>query len=118
MEPTQEWQNLADHSILYDFSGVHLKNYFYTFEDTEVDETSQFVEIYRAFGNRRIVKKTSICWLLRKESKKLSSDRLLRVQAPQPNINKSSRTSKYVNKIRSLPRKKMIRKVNSRLYKK
>lgn len=45
------------------------------------NETSSYAEIQTAGGKSVIVKKTSLCWLLRNESRKLSSDRLLRVKS-------------------------------------
>lgn len=62
-----------------DFKNIALKNYAEQKIDTII-ETSPFIEF--VFGSKRIViKKTSFCWLLREDVRKLSNDRLLRVQA-------------------------------------
>lgn len=57
-----------------------LKNYADKIDKSTISETSSYVEIE---GNKRrlVFKKTSICWLLGKNSYKCSSDRLLRVRA-------------------------------------
>lgn len=57
-----------------------LKNYSYKFGNRPVDETGPYVEVYNSRSKRIIVKKTSLCWMLSKDSPKLSSDRLLRVK--------------------------------------
>lgn len=59
---------------------LHLKNYANKFGDQPVDKTSTYVEIPDC-DERFIVKKTSLCWLLRRETIKSSSDRLLRVMS-------------------------------------
>lgn len=67
-------------------NAVQLKNYDTKFENQNVPETSSYVEVFTNTKKRLIVKKTSLCWLLRKDQSKLSSDRLLRVRAPvKPN---------------------------------
>lgn len=58
-----------------------LPNYANKFIDEKISECSPFVEVFLKNGNRVIVKKTSLCWLLRPEILRLSSDRLRRVQA-------------------------------------
>lgn len=63
-----------------------LKNFAQIFGENEVDISSPYVEIQISDPYRRlIVKKTSLCWLLRKSSPKLSSDRLLRVRNNEGN---------------------------------
>lgn len=65
------------------FRNIVLKNYHNRFENSVVDECSPYVELPR-FGTKRIVlKKSSLCWLLRDEYCKLSSDRLERVKAKE-----------------------------------
>lgn len=61
------------------FKNIQLKN-FADKLDKEIDATGPYVEIKTDDGKRIVVKKISLCWLWRPESKKLSSDRLLRVQ--------------------------------------
>lgn len=69
-----------------------LKNFAYKFENKGIEETSLYLEVLG--GKKRIVvKKTSVCWLFRKEYHKLSSDRKLRVMA-SVNVNKRKKTLK------------------------
>lgn len=64
---------------LSDFENIALKN-FAQKKPEPITETSPYTEF--CFGsNRIVVKKTSLCWLLRDDVKKLSNDRLLRVRA-------------------------------------
>lgn len=60
-----------------------LKNYDYKFIDGKESENSSFVEVFRDNSKQKriVVKKTSLCWLLRKEHVRLSSDRFERVKA-------------------------------------
>lgn len=44
-----------------------------------VDEKSPFVIVVDGKGNEKVVRKSSVCWLLSKDKYKLSSDRLVRV---------------------------------------
>lgn len=60
-------------------SGSTLKNYAYKFEENSVPETSSYVE-FDCEDWRCVFKKTSVCWFLRKESYKCSSDRNVRVR--------------------------------------
>lgn len=59
--------------------GSKLKNFADTTDLSELDETGPYVNIPNE-SVLRIVKKTSVCWLLRKDCRRLSSDRLIRVQ--------------------------------------
>lgn len=63
-----------------DLSNIQLKDYTEKLKDLAVDYTSQYVEILRDDGEKIIVKKTSLCWALRSDRHKLSSDRLERVK--------------------------------------
>lgn len=76
---------------------IQLKNYESRLEGQCVDEKSSYVEACRSKGRRIIVRKTSLCWLLREEGFKLSSDRLQRVKAPVEQ-NRMSKTKKCKNK--------------------
>lgn len=67
--------------VLLQLRGTLLKNYSEKFEKKCIEETSPYTEIFRAKGKRLVVKKTSLCWLLRKDWQKISADRLQRVQA-------------------------------------
>lgn len=62
---------------------VCLKNYAYKFIDKRVDENSPYVDLFPSNSLKYVVKKTSLCWLLRPDTSKLSSDRLLRVRGVQ-----------------------------------
>lgn len=61
------------------FKNIQLKNFSDKLNE-EINATGPYVEILTDDGQRIVVKKTSLCWLWSPESKKLSSDRLLRVQ--------------------------------------
>lgn len=60
-------------------SVLRLKNFAQKFESEEVATTGSFLEIPHC-KRKFVVKKSSLCWLLRKETPKLSSDRLMRVR--------------------------------------
>lgn len=63
---------------LSDLKSICLKNFP---TKTEIDENSPFVELhFKNQTHRTVVKKTSLCWLLRKDWQKISNDRLRRVQ--------------------------------------
>lgn len=60
-------------------NGITLKNFAST--KVCVDETSPLIELFFENNTKRIVvKKSSFVWLLRKDWRRMSSDRLLRVQ--------------------------------------
>lgn len=65
---------------LYQLKGITLQNFAGKFKNKTIDERSSFVEIFANQRKRIVVKKSSLCWMLRKDWTKLSSDRLLRVQ--------------------------------------
>lgn len=44
-----------------------------------IDEKSPFVVVVDGKGNEKVVRKSSVCWLLSMDKHKLSSDRLVRV---------------------------------------
>lgn len=71
---------------------LSLKNYEHKFVDDDLNETSSYVEVFRDnFKQKRmIVKKTSLCWLLRDDCVRLSSDRLERVKADMKIKNKKT----------------------------
>lgn len=60
---------------------MSLKNYSETITSVEINELSPYVEIIWK-DRRMVLKKSSMCWLLREEPYKLSSDRLRRVMNP------------------------------------
>lgn len=55
---------------------IHLK----TYEVANLPESSPFVKVLNSEGEVSIIKKSALCWLLRSENSKISSDRLQRVQ--------------------------------------
>lgn len=83
--------------VLSQLRKVNLPNYAEKFHDIEIDESSSYPEV---FGGRRIVlKKSSLCWLLRKNETKLSSDRIQRVKNGF-NIKKTRKRSIKKNKFK------------------
>lgn len=71
-------------SILSRLRSVCLRNYSDNFENKSVCESSPYTEV--SGGSKRlIIKKTSLCWLLRQNEGKLSSDRLKRVHSSAGN---------------------------------
>lgn len=86
-----------------DLKNIKLNDYTGKLKQDVNNESSSYVEIESYGGKNIIVKKTSLCWLLRKESRKLSSDRLLRVRG-----NGKKRTYKQINEaaLRKGPKQK------------
>lgn len=77
-----DWYNLPEGKInrpLPAFAHIKLKDYSAQMKDEKIEETSPYVELH-CINKRMIVKKTSLCWLLRTDACKLSSDRLVRVR--------------------------------------
>lgn len=74
--------NIRENIAEFDLSNIKLKDFTGKLKDTDIDSISPYVEIMNNYGERTIVKKTSLCWLLREDCRKLSSDRLLRVRNP------------------------------------
>lgn len=66
--------------VLPDMKNIQLKDYTGKYKRKNIGERSPYVEMQNTDGKRILVKKTSLCWLLREESQKLSSDRLQRVK--------------------------------------
>lgn len=61
------------------FNNIQLKNFADKLSG-EIEANGPYVEIITDDNKRIVVKKMSLCWLWRPESRKLSNDRLLRVQ--------------------------------------
>lgn len=78
-----------------DLSNIQLKDHTGELKQRSVDHQSPYVEISREDGRLIIVKKTSLCWALRSERHKLSSDRLERVKY-RTNTNQPLAKSKQV----------------------
>lgn len=105
--------NTLDLSRLRFLLNLCLKNYADKFKDQIVNETSSFIEIPYC-KKRFVVRKTSLCWLFRTESNKLSSDRLLRVRGPvnaeRKNARKKFKPLKIHSVINTLPKRKICKK--------
>lgn len=103
--------------LLHACGALHLKNYAYKFGNQPVDETSTYVEIPN-WDERFVVKKTSLCWILRKETIKSSSDRLLRVMGgPQrkKNYNKKIKPFAKYTSTQSISLKKCKNKIKRKM---
>lgn len=61
---------------------LSLKDYSKELNRSTLNENSPYVVVPYGTGKQKIVRKTSLCWLLREEHIKISSDRLMRVRAP------------------------------------
>lgn len=61
------------------FGHIELKDYSTQMQNKKIEETSPYVELH-CINKRMVVKKTSLCWFLRTDARKLSSDRLVRVR--------------------------------------
>lgn len=72
--------------IINQLSTIRLKNYAEKFKLKKVNDSSSFTEIPNS-KRRIIVKKSSLCWLLREEVPKLSSDRKERVKSNHVPLN-------------------------------
>lgn len=70
--------------MLKDYS---LNQFEKTSENKSLDEKSSFVCVVDEKGNEKIVRKSSVCWLLSKDKHKLSSDRLVRVAERDYSVN-------------------------------
>lgn len=84
-------------------ANLKLKNFAHLFPNGPLEDTSSYVDI-PGYKKRFICKKTSYCWLLRKESPKLSSDRLLRVRGARNTKKPSKARVHHYNKKTSAPR--------------
>lgn len=89
----------------FDFEHIKLKNFSEKCDD-EIDNDSGFVEVFRNEYNRIVVKKTSLCWFLRNDYAKLSSDRLERVKANTRN----KKNNTHIYNLRSFSKKNKMRK--------
>lgn len=75
-----ERKTIYPQQILSQLTSVQLKNYADLFENKVVPEESPYTEIHSS-KRRIVIKKMSLAWLLRKNSSRLSSDRLQRVKS-------------------------------------
>lgn len=90
-----------------DIQNVQLINYVDQVKYEDITETSPYVEIRSE--NRLVAKKTSLVWYLRKDSQKLSSDRLLRVQ----NGHNKNMGTKKKKKLNRMAVRRYIRRMNT-----
>lgn len=77
-----------------DLKNIQLKNYARNILPDKITNTSPYVVIKTNTIKQLVVKKTSLCWLLGKESIKMSNDRLVRVQYSLTNAKKSKQKKK------------------------
>lgn len=97
---------------------IRLKNYAEKFLNKPVEETSSYTEIFGA-EKRIIVKKSSLSWLLRTNSPKLSSDRSERVKATSNIYKKKNnyKRKKRVNHFSTVILKKFCKPIKNIKYK-
>lgn len=86
-----------------DLNNIKLRDYSGKLNAVDIGPTSPYVEILDDYGKQTITRKTSLCWLLRNDCQKLSSDRMVRVRAE-----KSSRVKCSLTDIK--PKKKLKHK--------
>lgn len=65
-----------------DLNNIKLKDFSGTLNETNIDSTSPYVVMQNDFGETSIVKKMSLCWLLRGDVYRVSSERSDRVRNP------------------------------------
>lgn len=79
-EDDSEYNDVIEDLYVASSGPLHLK----TYQVANLTESSPFVQVADGNGTPCIIKKSSLCWLLRSEDSKISSDRLLRVQQDSP----------------------------------
>lgn len=84
-----------------EFESLLLPNYSDKFIEKDVPESSQYAKVFLSNGTRSIVKKGALCWLLRPNPNKLSSDRLHRVQAKTSVNQKTKLKTKIAKKFKT-----------------
>lgn len=86
---------------------IALTDYSKKFDEApEVD--SIYVEVFcGSQQKRKVIKKSSLCWMLRADTYKLSNDRLQRVRTGLRNKKKQKQPLKYVSRQHKLIQKKM-----------
>lgn len=78
-----DWYYLPDEKVdrpLPKFDSLNLRDFSSEFEGKDIPETSSYVEV-SCTRKKMVVQKISLCWFLRDDVQKLSSDRLKRVKA-------------------------------------
>lgn len=97
MDVDQEKNNqLLSPSI--QLKSLALKDFSEKFPNQPIDDTSVYLEVKLPGVKRRVVKKRSLCWLLRKDNHKLSSDRIIRVRGADKSKCNPKRTVKLKTK--------------------
>lgn len=81
MKPPKKCKKPIRHEPLIIHS-LYLKSFGHKIPIENINEYSPYVVVECSDGKQIVVKKTSLCWLLRKDHTKLSSDRIYRVRAP------------------------------------
>lgn len=97
-----------------DLKNIQLKNYANKVKRDDIDGVGPYIEIKCSDNKKVVVKKTSFCWLLGTETKKVSNDRLRRVM----HTNKESRLKKQIqqNSLHFPRYKKRIMKKQNKKY--
>lgn len=90
LKPINRFKNI-------NLNNIALKNYA---DKQNISESSPYVEIPNS-NKKTVVRKTSLCWLLRSECVKLSSDRLLRVMTYNKKVYKAKKQNLNHKKIYS-----------------
>lgn len=79
-EKDDEWETEDEDEQIPILGNIELKDFSYKFEESP-DPKSAYVEILCGkYERRKVLKKSSLCWLLREETQRISSDRLQRVR--------------------------------------
>lgn len=105
-EELNESTDSIEFMLAHDFKNIQLKNYENKVKAEEVDETGPYVVVSYQLDKQIVLKKTSLCWLLATECKKLSSDRLYRVMTSTKGSQSKSKARKK-NRILTYPQKCM-----------
>lgn len=112
-EDDDEWIDFDDSdSVPPLMDSITLTDYSKKFPDAP-NENSIYVEVFcRSYDNRKVIKKSSLCWLLREDVYKLSNDRLQRVQT------KLQKNKQKMKSLKNVPRKrKIIFKIQKKIRK-
>lgn len=81
IDSTVTENNVQDEDLLKLFSDANLKQYAEKIDPEKVDETNPYVKVRNKNGEILCIKKHKLCWFLGTTTRKLSSDRLIRVMA-------------------------------------
>lgn len=97
---------------LAEVSKTSLPNYTKHFVGKSIGETSPYTRHLLANGKELVLKKTSLCWLLRTDYQKISSDRLLRVRTDTKRIGNKT----YKKRTATKRMKKRIKQTTMDMY--